>query len=1099
MRKITILSVLMLLFSWQSTAQIIIGTGSTINQALPIEPFYGYSYSQIIYDAADIGSVSSGQITGLRYFQTGNLTNSTDWSVWIGTTTKTEFTSTSDWEPIANLTQVWFSLVPTTTAGGVVEFTFENAAGVATPFAYSGGNLIIAVDENQPNYGSGANDFYCTSKSSTKALGYFSDGTNPDPASPPSGTMRNYIANIELLGTDLCNQISALSISNVTAFNADLSWAPAAGGTSYDVQWGAPGYTPGVGLEIGTMNVTVPNATIGTLLPEVCYDVYVQTNCAAGAGSWVGPISFCSAPLCPEPSSVASTAGALDANITWTAGGIETNWNVEYGPVGFPLGSGTTDATTATVDDITLLNQLTCYHYYVQANCVSVGATSLWVGPLQFCTVATCPEPSVISSNVLSPDSVEINWTIGGIETEWTISYGLPGFVAGSGTEVVTSTNPDTLTGLMSDTDYEYYIQANCGAADASIWVGPFTFTTEISCAEVSAITITGVTIDSAYVMWTAGGTEASWNVEYGVDGYTQGTGTMSVETTTDIAIGNLTAGTDYDFYVQAICGIGDSAQWVGPFSFTTVISCAQPTFLDAINISNTSANLLFQAGDSETEWNIEWGLPGFEVGAGEEFGMVGNTTDNPYYATNLSTGTTFEYYVQAACGPGDLSVWSGPYTFSTLCGVMMAPFNESFDYNGTGTTPPNCWENPSIGEQWSFQVSGGNGPFYGVNGAVDHTSGTGNYAWIDASGGTNGIGNNELVTPLVDFSANAESRVGYWILSNNTDDAAVNTIRTDVWNGNSWVELGTYSGNNPSWVNVAYAIPANIPTVTKFRLVQDDGSIGSDYYNDLLVDDFYVIDNPACGPVSAGTATTTPNCSNGDVALFDLITGNDVGGTWFFPNAVSPTVTSATGNFVNLVQGDDYTFDYVVSNFCSTDTISVTYNYENQPSAGNDGAVTSCVNHTVVLIQELSGNVEFGGNWSDDDNAGGLVNGIVHPVNVTAGTYDYSYVVTNGSCTDTAVVTVTYDDCLGVGANEVSTLEVYPNPAADVLTIANLSIDGDATITLLNIQGKVVYTKTISNVNGNYELDLSKFENGIYVIEVTSELDTQKVRVVKH
>ena len=905
---------------------------------------------------------------------------------------------------------------------------------------------------------------------------------------------------VSLSGGTGCFSPSALTVSNILATTAEMSWAPIVGGTGYNVQWGVSGFTPGIGVETGSATGTTTTADIIGLTPEVCYDAYVQSNCSAGASTWVGPIAFCALPLCPTPQTVASTVGALDAQITWTAGGIETDWNVEYGPVGFPLGTGmTNNESGATSSGITGLTQLTCYNYYVQANCIAASATSLWVGPLEFCTVATCPEPSALSSNVLSPDSVEINWTTTGIETEWTVSYGVPGFVAGTGMSSVSSTNPDTLTGLMADTEYEYYVQANCGASDASVWVGPMTFTTEISCAEVTAINVTSLTVDSAYIMWNAGGTETAWNIEYGVDGFTLGSGTGSVESATNVELGNLTAGTDYDFYVQAICGAGDSAQWVGPFNFSTLISCAQPTFLDAINISNSSANLLFQAGGSEDQWNIEWGAPGFEVGTGEEIGSVSNTSDNPYYATNLSTGTTFEYYVQAACGAGDLSVWSGPYTFATLCGTFTAPYNESFDNVGTGTTPPNCWENPSIGEQWIIAESGSGGPDYGVDNAVDHTSGTGNYAWIDASGGGNGIGNNELISPEIDFSANTESRVGFWLLSNNTDDGAVNTIRTDVWNGSAWIELGTYSGNNPAWVDVAYLIPANIPTTTKFRLVQDDGSVGSDFNNDLLVDDFYVIDNPPCTPVTAGTATTTPNCSNGEVALFDLITGNDPDGTWFYPNALAPTVTSTTGNFVDLVEGTDYTFDYVVSNFCSTDTVSVTFNYTAQPNAGGDGAVTSCPNHTVVLIQELSGSVTFGGTWSDDDNAGGLVNGIIHPVNIVAGTYSYSYVVENGACTDTAMVVVTFDECLGVEANEVSSLEVYPNPVADVLTIANLDVNGNATISLLDLQGKVVYSKTISDVNGNYELDLSRFENGIYVVEVTSELDSQKVRVVKH
>jgi hypothetical protein len=923
---------------------------------------------------------------------------------------------------------------------------------------------------------------------------------------------------LEYTGTTncpLCVSPAALSVSNVTAINADISWAPATGADDYNVEWGVSGYTPGVGLESGAITVATTNTTFGVLTPEVCYDVYVQTNCTAGSGSWVGPIAFCALPLCPEVSAVTATAGALDAQITWTAGGIETDWNVEYGPVGFPLGSGTTDATVTTTDDILGLTQLTCYHYYVQANCVAVNATSLWVGPLQYCTVATCPEPSGLGSTVISPDSVGISWTAGGIETEWTISYGMPGFVAGSGLSMTSTGTPsDTLTGLMSDTQYEYYVQANCGAGDASIWVGPMTFTTSISCAEVTALTITAVTIDSAYIMWTAGGTETSWNVEYGIDGFTPGTGTMSIETTSDIAIGNLTAGTDYDFYVQAICGAGDSAQWVGPFDFTTIISCAQPTFLDAINISNSSANLIFQAGGSETEWNIEWGTVGFTVGNGEEVGMVANTTDNPYYVTGLSSCGSYEFYVQAACGAGDLSVWSGPYVFSTLSGLVTAPYHESFDAVATGTTaytPPNCWTNVNIGERWEFQVSGGSGPGYAVQGAVDHTTGAGNFTWIDASGSAaNPIGDNELITPMIDLSTLPNTaHVGFWILSNNENDAAQNSISLEAWNGNAWVMLGTYSANNPSWTQVDFVLPLNFTaTTTQFKLVQHGSTTGSGsaFHNDLLVDDFYVVDGPACTTVEAGNAVAGLICANENLLdLFDAISDYTAAdGTWYFPSATDPAAQSfASINgealLTGLTEGVDYTFDYVVNNACSTDTVSTVFNWSNLPSAGNDGSVTACINHVVVLVQELSGNVEFGGTWSDDDNAGGLVNGIVHPINTAAGTYDYSYVVVNGTCSDTSVVTVTFDDCLGVDANDVSSLEVYPNPVADVLTIANLNVDGNATIALVDVQGKVVYTTTVSNVNGNYELDLSKFENGIYVVEVTSELETQKVRVVKH
>ena len=39
-----------------SMAQVNIGTGATgtLNQGIPVEPFYGYTYSQMIYTAAEI-------------------------------------------------------------------------------------------------------------------------------------------------------------------------------------------------------------------------------------------------------------------------------------------------------------------------------------------------------------------------------------------------------------------------------------------------------------------------------------------------------------------------------------------------------------------------------------------------------------------------------------------------------------------------------------------------------------------------------------------------------------------------------------------------------------------------------------------------------------------------------------------------------------------------------------------------------------------------------------------------------------------------------------------------------------------------------------
>jgi len=106
-KKITLLFLFAIAFSWQGNAQVSIGMandGSTYNSA-PIAPYYGYSYSQIIYLSSQISA--SGTITALEFqLNPGTvLTNSDDTvDVWIGHTTKTSFASTTDWVDISTLT-----------------------------------------------------------------------------------------------------------------------------------------------------------------------------------------------------------------------------------------------------------------------------------------------------------------------------------------------------------------------------------------------------------------------------------------------------------------------------------------------------------------------------------------------------------------------------------------------------------------------------------------------------------------------------------------------------------------------------------------------------------------------------------------------------------------------------------------------------------------------------------------------------------------------------------------------------------------------------------------------------------------------------------
>ena len=67
-----------------------------------------------------------------------------------------------------------------------------------------------------------------------------------------------------------------------------------------------------------------------------------------------------------------------------------------------------------------------------------------------------------------------------------------------------------------------------------------------------------------------------------------------------------------------------------------------------------------------------------------------------------------------------------------------------------------------------------------------------------------------------------------------------------------------------------------------------------------------------------------------------------------------------------------------------------------------------------------------------------------------------------------------------------------------DVLTVQNVAIEGNAVIEVLDIEGRVIISKNVSNVFGNYTIDMSGVESGVYFVKVTADTEVQKVRVVK-
>ncbi|MFD2721648.1 fibronectin type III domain-containing protein [Hymenobacter monticola] len=308
----------------------------------------------------------------------------------------------------------------------------------------------------------------------------------------------------------------------------------------------------------------------------------------------VGTYAVCAItpPVCVAPTALASTNVTNNAaQLNWQPGGTPANgttYTVEYGVQGFTPGTGTTltGLTTASTQ-LTALIPATTYCFYVRQNCPGGNGSSTLVGPTCFTTAApVCAVPTAPASSNVTTTTAQVSWQPGGTPatgTTYTLEYGVQGFTPGTGTFLGGLTSASVqLTALSPGTTYCFYVRQNCpGGNGSSTPVGPTCFTTAAPpCAVPTAGTGAG-SLNSAVLSWQPGGTPAAgttYTVEFGPQGFTQGTGTTVAATGTTLTITGLTVSTQYCFYVRQNCPApSGSSAFAGPFCFQTTTAPPAP------------------------------------------------------------------------------------------------------------------------------------------------------------------------------------------------------------------------------------------------------------------------------------------------------------------------------------------------------------------------------------------------------------------------------------------------------------------------------------------------------------------------------------------
>ncbi|MDC8002700.1 fibronectin type III domain-containing protein [Aureisphaera galaxeae] len=265
--------------------------------------------------------------------------------------------------------------------------------------------------------------------------------------------------------------IPVITISNEGLSSVTVSWTQA-DASSVTLEYGEAGFTQGSGIEITASQ----SVDINNLMSSTDYEIYAKANCGnGGESSFSTPISFSTLQCIPATGADAFSITDVTAAINYNVGFAES-YQVEYGPTGFTIGSGTLMDIQLGQFQLTGLTPNTTYDVYLVSLC---GGSSLpiYTQPIQFTTDTSCRTPEFFGIWYVADTAVGLSWSA--LETAFEVEYGLVGFELGTGTVVPTSISDVEITGLSSGTTYEFYLRANCGSEGFSNNVGPLVITTE--------------------------------------------------------------------------------------------------------------------------------------------------------------------------------------------------------------------------------------------------------------------------------------------------------------------------------------------------------------------------------------------------------------------------------------------------------------------------------------------------------------------------------------------------------------------------------------------------------------------------------------------
>jgi hypothetical protein len=343
-------------------------------------------------------------------------------------------------------------------------------------------------------------------------------------------------------------------ITNITNNSASLNWA--GDGTNWQLEYGPAGFIHGTGVTIN--GITANSATISGLTGSTQYDIYVRKDCGIGVYSdWSDYNSFttlCDPIIAPYEEHFNTTP------LCWSLSGPEkwryttdVNINNDNASDHTAGGGGNVAVVYSSLPD-SLLTDITLWSPYLDV-------TSITNLQLRFFLYRN---QTVTGTN---NQSLQVDYWDG---TTWHNSVFNRQITAGptGWEEVKVFLNELPATGPVQ---FRFVVNRAAGNSYTDAVIIDDIFVEEGPvCPPPQYIAISAITPGSAVVDWTQAGSASLWDIEYGLDPFDLGSGTIVPNHgINQITLTSLNSSSSYHVNIRANCGEAYS-DWVSSEVFST-------------------------------------------------------------------------------------------------------------------------------------------------------------------------------------------------------------------------------------------------------------------------------------------------------------------------------------------------------------------------------------------------------------------------------------------------------------------------------------------------------------------------------------------------